>query len=138
MANLDLTVGSPYRPTIDGVISYGAANYTDWGQQWNGSEYEDFTPLKMYIAGKPNSTNHPYTGIAYVAYGEDQCSLFSVCLLLVRLTAIVMVCPICTFQTAKTRFWSVLSHAVLLFLSLLSFLLSTFLVCTVSRGPPTS
>ena len=63
MANLDLTVGSLYRPTIDGVISRTNAELFDW----SGTEYESFTLLEMYVNGNP-TTNKPYVANAYIAY----------------------------------------------------------------------
>ena len=62
MANLDLTVASPSRPTIDGVISNTAAGLFNW----TGTEYESFTLLEMYVSGDP-TTNKPYVANAYIA-----------------------------------------------------------------------
>lgn len=69
IANLDLTVGSPFRPDIDGFISNNMTNYTDWPGWTSGvnPEYANFTTLRMYIAGKPQ---FPYVGNAYLAHGE--------------------------------------------------------------------
>ncbi|KAL7483894.1 hypothetical protein ACHAW6_009534, partial [Cyclotella cf. meneghiniana] len=61
LENLDLSVSSPYRPTIDGIISKESAHlYT-----WEGFEYDDFTVLDMYVAGNPTK---PVVAAAYIAY----------------------------------------------------------------------
>lgn len=60
MANLELTVGSPFRPIIDGIISKTGLP-TPYG--WTGTEYVGFTKQEMYVAG-----TKPVRGTSYIAY----------------------------------------------------------------------
>ena len=64
---LNLYLGSPQRPVIDGRIDQNNDDIGDDLIGWNGTEYIPFIEIPMYIGGKNNDPSDRM-GTAYLAY----------------------------------------------------------------------